>query len=65
MSETLERGAVLALRTVLAMSCVFGEEADFADVDLLLALLDEAAAGVDVVGGELLLDLADGEAVGD
>jgi hypothetical protein len=34
-----------------------GEEADFLHVDLLLALLDEAAAGVDVVVGDLLLDL--------
>ena len=42
-----------------------GEEANLLDVDLLLALLDEAAAGVDVVGGDLLLDLLDGEAVGD
>ena len=40
-------------------------EADLADVDLLLALLDEAAAGVGVVVGELLLDLADAETVGD
>ena len=41
------------------------DQADLADVDLLLALLDEAAAGVDVVVGELLLHLADAEAVGD
>jgi len=42
-----------------------GEEADFLDVDLLLTLLDEATAGVDVVGGKLLLDLLDGQAIGD
>ena len=42
-----------------------GEEANFAHVDLLLALLDEAAAGVDVVVGDGLFDLPDGEAVGD
>ncbi len=47
------------------MSWTLRVEADFADVDLLLALLDEVAAGVDVVVGDLLLDLADGEAVGD
>ena len=47
------------------MSCDVSVEADLADVDLLLALLDEAAAGVGVVVGELLLDLADAEAVGD
>ena len=42
-----------------------GEEANFLDVDLLIALLDEASAGVDVVGGDLLLNLLDGEAVAD
>ncbi len=42
-----------------------GEEANFLHVDLLIALLDEAAAGVDVIGGDLLLDLLDGEAVVD
>ncbi len=47
------------------MSWTLRVEADLADVDLLLALLDEAAAGVDVVVGDLLLDLADGETVGD
>ena len=41
------------------------EEADLTDVDLLLALFDEVAAGIDVVVGDLLLHLADGEAVGD
>ena len=40
-------------------------ETDFADVDLLLALLDEAAAGVGVVICKLLFDLADAEAIGD
>ncbi len=34
-------------------------EADFAHVDLLLPLLDEAAACVQVVVGQLLLNLAD------
>ena len=60
-----QRGAVLRLEDGVFDVVDVAVEADFADVDLLLALLDEAAAGVDVVVGELLLDLADGEAVGD
>ncbi len=40
-------------------------QADGAHVDLLQARFDEAAAGVDVVVGELLLHLADAQAVGD
>ncbi len=40
-------------------------EADFADVDLLHAGLDKAAAGVGVVIGELLLDLGEAEAIVD
>ena len=60
-----EGGAVRGLEDGLRDVVDVAEEADLADVDLLLALLDEAAAGVDVVGGELLLDLRDGEAVGD
>ena len=55
----------LVLRTVCSMSCDVGDEADRAHVDLLQAGLDEAAAGVHVVVGELLLDLADAQAVGD
>ncbi len=54
-----------AVMTVCSMSCDVGEQADDADVDLLQAGLDETAAGVGVVVGELLLDLADAEAVGD
>ena len=38
------------------------KQSDLADVDLLLALLDKAAAGIDVVVGELLLHLADAQA---
>ena len=41
------------------------KEANFADVDLLLTLFDEAAAGVGVVVGKLLLYLADAESIGD
>ncbi len=39
-----------------------GEEAQRLHVDLLRALLDEAAAAVGVVVGDLLLDLADAQA---
>jgi len=42
-----------------------GEEAHGLDVDLLRALLDEAAAAVGVVVGDLLLYLADAQPVGD
>ena len=41
------------------------DQSDGADVDLLQTLLDEASAGVDVVVGELLLDLGQAQAVGD
>jgi hypothetical protein len=53
------------LTTVFSMSCGAGVEARRLHVDLLRALLDEAAAGVGVVVGDLLLDLANAEAVGD
>ena len=42
-----------------------GEEPEGADIHLLHADFDEAAAGIDVVVGELLLDLADAQSVGD
>ena len=42
-----------------------GVEAQRLHIDLLRALLDKAAAAVGVVVGDLLLDLADGQAVGD
>jgi hypothetical protein len=41
------------------------KEADFTNIDLLLPGLDEAASGVGVVVGELLLNVADGQAVRD
>ena len=40
-------------------------KANLADIYLLLALLDKASAGVGIVVGELLFDLADTEAIGD
>jgi len=61
----LEGGAVLGLEDGLRDVVGGGEEAHLADVDLLLSLLDEAAAGVGIVGGDLLFDLGDGEPVGD
>ena len=60
-----QRRAALGFEDGLLDVVDAGEEADLADVDLLLALLDEVAAGVDVVVGDLLLHLGDGEAVGD
>src|SRR5271165_845004 len=41
------------------------DQADFANVNLLRAFLNEAAAGVGIVVGELLLDLREGQPVGD
>ncbi len=61
----VEGGAGLSLEQGVFYVVDVAVEADLADVDLLPALLDEVAAGVDVVVGDLLLDLADGEAVGD
>ncbi len=42
-----------------------GVEAERLNVDLLRALLNKAAAAVGVVIGDLLLDLADAQAIGD
>ncbi len=53
------------LTTVAPMSSVRLHQADGADVERLLAALDEAAAGIDVVRGNGLLDLADAQTVGD
>ena len=60
-----ESRAVLGLQDGVLDVVDVAVKADFANIDLLLALLDEVAAGVDVVVGDLLLDLADGQAVGD
>ena len=40
------------------------DQSDLADIDLLQALLNETAAGVGVVVGELLLDLGETQSVG-
>ena len=55
----------LVRMTVSSMSWTRSTKPDFAHVDLLQTLLDEAAAGVGVVVGELLLDLGEAQAVGD
>ena len=65
MSLTRTGVPFFAVMTVSSMSCDGAHEPDDAHVDLLHARLDEAAAGVHVVVGKLLLHLADGEAVGD
>ena len=64
-SRTSNRRAVLILEDRLRNVPRVAEQTDFADVDLLRAGLDKAAAGVDVVVGKRLFDLADAEAVGD
>ena len=51
--------------TVFSISWTLLTRPDRANIDLLQPCFDEAAAGVDVVVGELLLHLADAEAVGD
>ena len=64
MSLTRNARARLALKDGLFDVVDAAKEANFADVDLLLALFDEAAAGIGVVVGKLLLDLADAESIG-
>ena len=59
MSRTRDWRSVLDLRTVSPISLTFLQQPDFANVHLLLALLDETAAGIHVVVGERLLHLAD------
>src|ERR1700746_1734753 len=41
------------------------DQPDFANIDLLQAGLDETAAGVGIVAGELLLDLREAQSIGD
>ena len=65
MSFTRSGVPLLVVRTVFSMSWTFPHQAHFADVDLLQARFDEAAAGVGVVVGELLLHLRQAQAVGD
>ena len=55
--RSLENGSLDILHVAI--------EADFTDVDLLLPLLDEAATGIGVVVGELLLHLANAQTIGD
>jgi hypothetical protein len=52
-----DRGAALGENDGLFDVVNFIDLSDFADIDLLQALLDETAAGIGVVVGELLLDL--------
>ena len=65
MSLTRSGVPFLVRMTVCSMSCDVIDQPDFADVDLLQALLNETAAGIGVVVGELLLDLGEAQAVGD
>ena len=58
-----ERGTGLRLEDSLFDTMYAAEKPEGADVHLLLADFDEAAAGVDVVVGELLLNLADAQPV--
>ncbi len=60
-----QRGAGLRLEEGFFDVVDVPVEADLANVNLLLALFDEASTGVGVVVGELLLNLADAEPVGD
>ncbi len=57
-------GPFLRLQDGLLDVADIAEKAERADVHLLQARLHEAAAGVDIVAGELLLHLADAQAVG-
>ena len=60
-----ERGAVLGENDGLLDVVNVIDQADLADVDLLQAFLNETAAGIGVVVGELLLDLGEAQTVGD
>ena len=60
-----ERRAILGENDGLLDVVDFIDLPDFADVDLLQAFLNETAAGVGVVVGQLLLDLGKTQAVGD
>ena len=60
-----QRGSGLGLQDCLLDVADASEESQRADVHLLHALFYEAAAGIDVVIGELLLHLADAQPVRD
>ena len=65
MSLIAQRRAVLGLDHGLADIVDVAEQAQRAHVDLLQARLDETAAGIHVVVGQLLLHLAEVQTVGD
>ena len=65
MSFTRSGVPFLVTMTVCSMSWTRSDQSDVAHIDLLQTLLDEASTGVDVVVGELLLDLGQAQAVGD
>ena len=65
MSFTRSAVPVWVFRTVCSMSLHAAEEPERADVHLLHALFHKTAAGVDAVVGQLLLNLPDGEPIGD
>ena len=60
----MKRGAGLRFKDRLLDIFDVPVETDLPNVNLLLTLLDKAAAGVGIVVGELLLDLADTEPIG-
>ena len=63
MSLTRRAVPVCVFKTVCSMSLTLLEEPERADIHLLQASLHEAAAGIDVVIGKLLLHLADAQSV--
>ena len=65
MSLTRSGVPFCVLSTVFSMSLTLRDQAHRAHIDLLRALLDEAAAGVHVVVRQLLLDLREAQPVGD
>ena len=60
-----QRGSVGRFENGVVDVLDVAKEAHFTDIDLLLPLLDKAAAGVDVVIGQLLFNLANTQAIGD
>ena len=64
-SESFSAVPPCVFRTVFPMSVVLLKRPTLAHIDLLRALFNEAATSVDVVGSDLLLNLGNGETVGD
>ena len=60
-----QRCAILRLENGVLDVGNIREETDLAHIDLLLTGLDETAAGIGIVVRQLLLDVADGQAIGD